>query len=214
MRSSLQLTPDQAKLLIVCIGVAGLFIWLLALSLWLFFRPRERGLSLTQVITGKTAEEVRNLLPKAAALQEPMWELIGGDKQHAVFHLSSPWKTDLHVEVAAHQQGCQLTVRQVKGGDRDAQGTPADVGNQPGGWLGSIMRIWLIVEPMAIVGLGVFLWVAVAEHPQARIRGQSLQMMQIMHVLWPPFLFWGLQKTMTRGLRQRMQRFLTMVELL
>lgn len=57
----------------------------------------------------------------------------------------------------------------------------------------------LILMPAVIGGLSVALWHLVAPHPTLAIRAQSVQIVQIVHVLWPPLLFYFLWKHARRG---------------
>ncbi len=44
------------------------------------------------------------------------------------------------------------------------------------------------VMPIVVIGLGFVLLRFVASHPNLAIRWQAVQVVQIAHVLWPPFL--------------------------
>lgn len=66
--------------------------------------------------------------------------------------------------------------------------------------------LWIggIVQAVGLVALIVGCWAMstyVAASPQPDIRWQSLQMLQVVHVLWPPFLFGGLYRKGIRGVK-------------
>jgi hypothetical protein len=59
------------------------------------------------------------------------------------------------------------------------------------------------IQLLGLVALVVGCWATftfVASSPEPAIRWQSLQMLQVAHVLWPPFLFGGLYRKGIRGL--------------
>jgi hypothetical protein len=61
-----------------------------------------------------------------------------------------------------------------------------------------------IVQIVGLVGLIAGCWAMstyVATSPEPAVRWQSLQMLQVVHVLWPPFLFGGLYRRGVRGVR-------------
>jgi len=61
-----------------------------------------------------------------------------------------------------------------------------------------------IVQIVGLVGLLAGCWAMstyVATSPEPAVRWQSLQMLQVVHVLWPPFLFGGLYRRGMRGVR-------------
>jgi hypothetical protein len=63
-------------------------------------------------------------------------------------------------------------------------------------WAGTSFQI------AALVALTVGCWVMstyVVPSPEPAVRWQSLQMLQVAHVLWPPFLFASLYRTGVRG---------------
>jgi len=59
-------------------------------------------------------------------------------------------------------------------------------------WLGVLV---LIIIPLVVGGACVALWNFVALSPTADVRWQSIQVVQISHVLWPQFLIYFLWKS-------------------
>jgi hypothetical protein len=57
----------------------------------------------------------------------------------------------------------------------------------------------LLLMPVVIAGVAGALWHYVAASDTPSVRYQSLQIMQIVHVLWPPFLIYGLWKGIRRN---------------
>lgn len=63
-------------------------------------------------------------------------------------------------------------------------------------WVGAV------VQTVGLIGLVVGCWslsTYVATSAEPSVRWQSLQMLQVVHVLWPPFLFGGLYRKGIRG---------------
>lgn len=52
----------------------------------------------------------------------------------------------------------------------------------------------LVLMPLVVGGAPLALWHFVAASDSAAVRGQALQVMQIVHLLWPPFLIYYLWK--------------------
>jgi hypothetical protein len=70
-----------------------------------------------------------------------------------------------------------------------------------GRWL---LGVGGIVQGLGLVGLIVGGWAMstyIAPSPDPAVRWQSLQMLQVVHVLWPPFLFGGLYRRGVRGVK-------------
>lgn len=194
------MTVEFAHGVILTIGVIGMGVWLIALILWLAKRRMSLPDPAQRELPEKDPKQVRDSLPRAAALQTPPWDLIGGDATHAIFSVPVPARPQVRVDVDPQPPGCRVT---------------ADVQRYDGGWwLGWVIPGWLVLEFLAILALGIFLWTAVAPNSNPNIRGQAWQMVQIVHFLWPPFMFMGMRWLYVKTVRYQRDRFLTTVELL
>ncbi|MDX1594288.1 MAG: hypothetical protein R3298_08565 [Gammaproteobacteria bacterium] len=60
----------------------------------------------------------------------------------------------------------------------------------------------LVVQPAVILGIGGTLWHWFASDPTAEGRRTALQVLQVVHVLWPPFLVHFLHRHLRRQARQ------------
>lgn len=65
-----------------------------------------------------------------------------------------------------------------------------------------IGRIINLISLVVIIALGSVLWIFVAGNEEPAIRVQSVQMFQVIHFLWPPFLFAGLARILRKRLEQ------------
>jgi hypothetical protein len=59
--------------------------------------------------------------------------------------------------------------------------------------------VWLLA------GVLLFLFVVRAAHPA--VRWQTIQMIQVVHLLWPPFLFLALYRRLKSGAMAQMDAF-------
>lgn len=72
--------------------------------------------------------------------------------------------------------------------------------------------LWIggLVLALGLVALIVLCWAImtfVATSPVPAIRWQSLQMLQVIHLLWPPFLFGGLYRRGNKGIAAQFESF-------
>ncbi len=78
---------------------------------------------------------------------------------------------------------------------------------------GIIMGILvLIAQPVVIVGLSILLWNVAAPSLTPGVRWQVIQICQIIHVLWPPFLVYKLHGTFHRQLENLVETLPVKVE--
>jgi hypothetical protein len=76
---------------------------------------------------------------------------------------------------------------------------------EPFRWL---LRVGGIVQAVGLVGLIGGCWALstfVAPSPEAAVRWQSLQMLQVVHLLWPPFVLAGVYRKRTQWLRAELE---------
>ena len=71
--------------------------------------------------------------------------------------------------------------------------------------------LWLawLFQGLGLLAIGIGFWAIstyVINHPNPPVRVQSVQMVQTIHFLWPPFLFAGLYRSFRRGSRNLSSR--------
>ena len=59
----------------------------------------------------------------------------------------------------------------------------------------------LVIQPAVILGIGGGLWHWVASDPDGGVRSSAWQVVQVAHVLWPPFLVYLLHRHLRRQAR-------------
>jgi hypothetical protein len=64
-----------------------------------------------------------------------------------------------------------------------------------------VAAVLLVTGLAALIAGVVLLQTLVVSHPVPAVRGQSFQMIQAVHFLWPPFLIAGLYRMGTRNIR-------------
>jgi hypothetical protein len=76
-----------------------------------------------------------------------------------------------------------------------------------------IMGVLLFVlAPLVLVGVAAVLWNNVAPNPNPAVRWQALQIMQIIHILWPPFLVYFIHKRTLSMVKSAITRLQLMIE--
>jgi hypothetical protein len=173
--------------------------WVVVLWLW---RRGRRPIKLSPVerlLPRRRPDELRDALGRAAALQTPPWELIGGDAHGALFELPTPGHPVVSVFVQPADGGARVHCEAASDRPR---------------WFDPAMGSFAVLIPLAAVTFAALLWAYVAPHPQASVRAQSAQVMQLVHLLWPPYLVFGLRRRFATLTRQAMGRFVTTLELL
>lgn len=70
----------------------------------------------------------------------------------------------------------------------------------------------LVISPVVLVGTAALLWNYVAPSPQQAVRWQCVQICQIVHVLWPPFLIYFIYKRTLGTIKSAITRLLMVIE--
>jgi hypothetical protein len=74
-----------------------------------------------------------------------------------------------------------------------------------------LLLIGMIFQVLGLAAIAIVFWLLntyVADSPNAGIRAQSVQMVQVVHLLWPPFLFGGLYRQRHGALRSTFDTFI------
>ncbi|MEM7682031.1 MAG: hypothetical protein AAF288_08745 [Planctomycetota bacterium] len=212
------LTPDQAKLIIALGAGVALLVW--AGAVW-FARHQNQPAppwQLHQDLKGVDPAAARDLLAKAGALQQPPWELVGGDAQGAVFELTSGGEPS--------RQAPSTAVATVAVSIETGDHTDPDAARLSCIWAGRspgdkpaaarLLPVWLAVLPLIIVGVAIVMWQKMPQNPQPAVRYQAMQIVQLVHILWPPFLIaWlGSPRRSAKLARQRAEQYLQTMAIL
>ena len=195
------MSTQTAQTVVLIISIAAAVVWLTAVCLWWFTRRPKKTEPVSRRLPDKQVTEVRDSLSRAAALMVPPCELIGGDSDGAMFRLMLPGKPEMLVEVGLDDRGVTVATAELT-----SQEAPL--------WYRLLMPIWLgLTFVIGVVGVWLML-TFVVPHQDPNVRGQAMQMLQITHFIWPPFMFLAIRKVLQWITLKQRDRFLTTLELL
>lgn len=191
------MTEQTAKIVIVAGGFVGLLVWLVALAFYRRMAAAEETEYFEQEFPGRSPEEV------IAAIVDQVKRYANMAK----FSRPSPTSFSIHqfgvqAHFAAERAGGAPT-RLVAGLD-DAQLRRK--------FLAGMGLLVLVVMPAVIGGLCVGLWIWVAPSPQQNIRWQAVQIVQMVHVLWPPFLVYFIWQSMRKRASMTISNMLVLLQ--
>lgn len=167
-----------AKLIIGAGFLVGVVVWLIALQLYRKMADAPRQERIETRLSGKSpAETIRvvldSLLPSGGLAR------IVRSSEHALHVSQMGVEIDL---VASHAGGqTQLTAE-------------LDNSQLTRRFQIPLAILVVLVMPLVIAGVPASLWILVAPNPTPAVRWQCVQVLQIVHVLWPPFLIYILWK--------------------
>jgi hypothetical protein len=159
-----------------CVGV---LVWMWAMRLYgkMVAEPRVQTSSIQ--IQDRPPDEALKLVVasahRATALQRPDPNTL----------LATFMGVDVRFEAIPHGAGTTLT-------------TEIDATRTTRIFTGMMGVLLFGLAPLVLVGVAAALWNYVAPNPNPAVRWQALQILQICHVLWPPFLIYFIyQRTLT-----------------
>lgn len=77
---------------------------------------------------------------------------------------------------------------------------------------GMKLLVFLLV-PAVLAGLALVMWHVVIPSKTPNVRAQAVQIVQMVHVLWPPFLVYGLYVKARNALQAQLDNVPTLIEL-
>lgn len=201
------MTEANAKLfIVVALGVA-VVAWLAALVLLVWWRRPRTMPPVEQTLAKRSVPAVRDALGRAAALMQPPWDLIGGEtrdaQNYAVFEAPTYAKATARVRVQV--DGTTNNATAVVCTSEASDTTP---------WPLWVTGLFLLVIPVAAALLAMWSWGQAESAANDAARMRVLQMMQVVHLLWPPFMFLGMWRAASTMSRKQVQRFITSLDLI
>jgi hypothetical protein len=183
-----------AKMIVIAGALVGAGVWILCLRYYRRMKTMARTISKEGSVSGVTKDQA-------------MKALLGKFLTHAGNH-QIPDRSDdgftlrvLLTEIALEfqSQGAGVSFR-----------ADADM-SRLAGLFGTIMGVLVIIlQPLVIIAVSALLWFLVAGSETAGMRWQAIQVVQIIHVLWPPFLAYFLY----RAMRSKIQMLLDNMQML
>jgi hypothetical protein len=173
---------ELAKLIIAVGFFVGLVFWLIAFSLY------------RRIASAETLERFEAKIPNKHPT-EVIRSLLGDGKQMLtegrLFSLIAPRVTrPADNRLVVDQGGIELRFEATRAGGESLLVAEVDSTGHARKYQLGFGAYVLIVMPLAVGGLAVGMWNYVAPSAAPAVRWQSLQIMQICHFLWPPFLFY------------------------
>ncbi len=185
-----------AKLIIGAGATVGVVVWLLALRLYRKMADTPAVEVFETPVPGKTpAEAMKAVLGSSRQLAGDSQLERPGDLEFEITQFRC------HSRIVAHRAGGQ-TMLTAELDDSKLRRT---------------MQRWfalfvVFLMPVTIVGVAAALWNFAAPSAAPGIRTQSVQIVQMVHVLWPPFLFYGLRKTQRTTARNALSNLLILAQ--
>jgi len=161
-----------ARIVIVAGASVGVLFWLAAIAMYRKLAAAENPRRFESIVRGcQPAEAIDGLLQKSQ-----------------LFSPQARLERTAENRLAVSQAGISLELEAMRqGGDTRLTATVDD--SKRTHWFQMGLGAWtLIVMPIVIGGVTAALWHFVAPSDKAALRWQAVQIVQIVHVLWPPFL--------------------------
>jgi hypothetical protein len=171
---------DTAKLIIAVGAAVGFLFWLIGISLYRKMADADTERRFEAELPGRSpAEAIDQLL---------------GEKQF--FSAETRVERSDPSRLKIVEKGVEISFEAMRHGSGSRVTALLDDSQMTRRfqfWLGILV---LIIIPIVVGGVCVALWNFVAPSPSANTRMQSMQVIQIVHVLWPQFLLYGLWKSL------------------
>lgn len=167
------MTENVARTIVIAGSLLGVFVWIFGLSLYLKIKSLPQRLTERKTINGKSNEETMKILLKETVKTMGIFE-----KTDNSFTLQLPLSR-LRIRVEPEAGGTSLNM------EMDFTRL----------WrvMGTIMAaLVLFLEPVVIIGIFLLLWFFAVPNDSPGVRWQVVQVVQVIHVLWPPFLIYFL----------------------
>jgi len=169
-----------AKIVIAAGFGVGVLFWLAALVMYRKIAAAENPRRFESVVRGcQPAEAIDGLL-----------------KESKQFSPQARLERTAENRLAVSQTGILLEFEATRqGGDTRLTATVDD--SQRTHWFQMGLGAWvLIVMPIVIGGVAAALWHFVPASLEDGVRWQAVQILQIVHVLWPPFLIYFIWRSL------------------
>ena len=162
---------DLAKLIIAAGFVVGLVFWFVAVVLY-----RRMASAPT---TERVVVNIRNKTPA-----EALKDLIADGK---LFSPQARFTRPGENRLVVMQSGIEMALEAMRRGSGVEVTAEIDHSAYTRRFVLGFAAFVLILMPAVVAGVPWVLWHFVAESDSPGVRAQAMQVMQIVHVLWPPF---------------------------
>ena len=177
------MSETTAEAVILAGAAIGVVVWLL--GAWAVRRasPEPGPAAASRAYPGRRPDDaLRSLLRATGA---GTWAIRERTDTHALLEITLPRGRPVRVVAKAEP---------VTGGARILLAADSEGGLRALRWTGRALSFGL--TPLVVLGLPVLLWQVAAHSPDPDVRTQAVQVVQMVHVLWPPFLIAFLTRTL------------------
>lgn len=165
---------QAAKMVIAAGGGVGVLFWLIAIGLYRNLAAAENPRRYDSIVKGRQPAETIDRLLQEGQLFSPQARLerIADNR------------------LVEQQMGVSLELEATRQGSDTRLAATVDDSTLTHRFQLGLGAFVLIVMPTVIGGVVAALWHLVAPSDKLAVRWQALQVLQIAHVLWPPFLIY------------------------
>lgn len=169
---------QTAKIIIAAGGCVGVLFWLMAIGLYRQLAAAENPRRYESIVKGRQPAETIDSLLQRGQLFSPQARLerIADNR------------------LVVQQMGVSLELEATRQGSDTRLAATVDDSTLTHRFQLGLGAFVLIVMPIVIGGVVAALWHLVAPSEKLAVRWQALQVLQIAHVLWPPFLIYFIWK--------------------
>jgi hypothetical protein len=187
---------DVAKMVVAAGFLVGLLFWFLAVVMYRKIAGSQPPEPIEAKIPGKSpSEAIRDLIAQGQLFSNQASVSRPADNRLSVAH--SGMRLDLE---AIQRGGDALMVAKI---DDSVFNRRFAIG------LGAFV---LLLMPAVIAGVPYVLWNYVATSDSPGVRWQAVQVLQIVHVLWPPFMIYFMWKGIRRNVINSISNMLLRAE--
>jgi len=169
---------QTAKLVIAAGAAVGLVVWLIAVHLYRKMADAPPIEYLEVPIRGKSPDEAVKAVVEGA--------------RHLTQQVRLSWLADNVLQIT--QLGVDTRIQAQRAGGQTMLVAEIDDAKLRRKMQMVLAFMVVLLMPLVIVGVSALLWHFAAPSPAPAARWQCVQVTQIVHVLWPPFLVYFLWK--------------------
>ena len=169
---------QAAKIVIAAGGSVGVLFWLMAIGLYRNLAAAENPRRYESIVKGRQPAETIDRLLQEGQLFSPQARLerIADNR------------------LVVQQMGVSLELEAIRQGSDTRLAATVDDSTLTHRFQLGLGAFVLIVMPIVIGGVVAALWHLAAPSDKLAVRWQAVQVVQIVHVLWPPFLIYFIWK--------------------
>ena len=193
-----------AQLVVLAVCFVGILVWLTALMKFRKLNQLHTNLHIVQKVPVLAEDTRHNILaaivarPQIPSHTTPVIDVLKRDANHIQLSLNESVAVDL--ELDEQYDGTEVTAS-------------CDFTAAHRKWMLLLGQYIVFIMPAIILGLGAFLFFKVAPAGNPAIRWQVVQAVQIVHFLWPPFLFIALLRQKNRAVMRTVDQLLMAAEI-